>query len=1481
MTLSKKIKTLASAISLVFPVSLAMAEDIDLYQGGPDVTGNKPNVLIILDNSANWSSAKQGWPGDKQGDAELTAISNVLNTLGSDVRVGLMMFTKGGGSEIDGGYVRYAIRDMDPTNKTALREIIHNIRDVAQITNPEQKVNDAVYSNAFREAYQYFSGATRYSAADPKRDYANNGSSTASPFTAGNLANNAFSDAATARYNGPLSAAASANCAKNFIIFIGNGFPSTDIASAPALPGFNGTQIYATSGGKVNFADEWARYLKNVGVVTPCEGEGDARVCADGTITTYAIDVYKDKPEIDQNNLLKSMADVGGGEYFAATSEAAIEDALQSIFNQVQAVNSVFASSSLPVSVNTQGTYLNQIYMGVFRPDAKATPRWLGNLKQYKFKITTDAKGVETLVLADADDIPAVSSTTGFIKSDARSYWTHNSSFWTKIYTKSTADYSDNPDGALVEKGATAQQLRESAADFSQLAARKMLTCIPNCTTGTTPANFHTGNEDLLTAMNTVSTSVSLRRAGPTVTADTAANHGLSDTPESITISGSLVPAYNGSWMATRVDDDTFTFTIPETPATPATGTMMTVSSGTGVPQTVLDDKMTFSNGKVTVNLPSHGFVTGQSITIAGAKISPAMASAPNKCSGWATSTNCEYNGTFTITVVDANNFTYTPPSSNYGYTQTTESVIDPPEASVGKGFSRLTCRDGGTIEQAHVPNSSITRVAGGSNGDTRRVTVTLASRPAPCAEPLTAVNGVSKRVIALELFGSDSDVLNSVTHTIAGGIKYGTADCGGPLSYCFDVKLVSRTIVTETITILPATPATPAVDGTPINATGIPTRKVTKIVRGDGNSSNIATVTLTTDGSHVFDTATSILVSGAEQSEYNGTKSTANSDSAGKLLSASGNTITYTVLTGPTATATGTFAKGANQVPAVTLINWMRGVDNKDDENKNGSLTDVRASIHGDVLHSRPAIINYGVKDGEAEPTIIAYYGANDGTLRAVKGGQANTDGGEKWAFVAPEHKNTWNRLYANSPKIKFPGGTIESATKRDYFFDGNIGVYQSTDLATTHIFATMRRGGRAIYAFDVSDPDDPKFLWTRSNASTSAAADAPTRNGHASFAEMGQTWSTPKVVPIKKTTGEACNLSDTDTYTRALIMGAGYDPVEEDKDNQGAADVVRSPTMGRGVFVMDAATGELIKLLQPADEKKYSFAADVTLMDADGDGCVDRLYAADTGANLFRFDIGDPDASKWKTYKIARLGDVGNNGGSDDRKFLYAPDPVVYSNGLTHMTFLMVGSGNREEPRDEAIRDMFFMVKDPVPAGGTTDAVEPARVDADGTKRLIEVTNFNAATTSLTTATVTGADFHGWYIPFDKGEKTVNAPLTISGVTYFGTNLPKPPEASCTPNLGIARGYALNFLSGTSAAGDRDANSRIDKSDLYANLIGGGLPPSPVAGTVCIDGNCKRFCIGCGSNDPKGSAIEASKVHATPDPRRKRVFWYYKKDE
>ena len=65
------------------------AEDIDLFVGIPPSTTDVPNVLIILDNTANWN---QPFTVEK---AALVSVFNGLTL--NKFRVGVMMFTETGG----------------------------------------------------------------------------------------------------------------------------------------------------------------------------------------------------------------------------------------------------------------------------------------------------------------------------------------------------------------------------------------------------------------------------------------------------------------------------------------------------------------------------------------------------------------------------------------------------------------------------------------------------------------------------------------------------------------------------------------------------------------------------------------------------------------------------------------------------------------------------------------------------------------------------------------------------------------------------------------------------------------------------------------------------------------------------------------------------------------------------------------------------------------------------------------------------------------------------------------------------------------------------------------------------------------------------------------------------------------------------------------------------------------------------------------
>ena len=549
----------------------ATAEDIDLFVGAAPSATDVPNVLIILDNTANWNEAFTN---------EMAALSSVVSALPADkFRVGLMAFneTGTGNTGNDGGYVRAAIRLMDSSNKTKYQNLVLGLDKIAD------KSNGGKIGKAMEEAYLYYSGGVPHAGnGKNKTDYTGNASGNASSNAIYALANNALSSKLGSPYANPVVA----GCAKNYIIYISNGAAqdnSSDIAQATAAlstaGGSTTTIPISPSGSQTNVADEWARFMKKSSL----------------GITTYTVDINKvttgQGPGFTA--LLKSMAGVSSGKYFDVTdSGSQIADALNNIFSEIQSVNSVFASVSLPVSVNTQGTFLNQVYVGMFRPDADSYPRWNGNLKQYKLGFLNNV-----LQLLDADNKSAISSGgTGFIAECARSFWSDPTTFWQfrpqgNCLTTAGSDASDAPDGNIVEKGAQGFKLRAS----SNVTARNVKTCSNASCSGLSNFSNATVTQTLLGAASTTERDalinwqlgkdvddenldgITLLQMRSSVHADVvhsrpvAINHGTDASPKVVVYYGNndgFLRAINGNRTAdigtTVAGDEVWSFVAPE-----------------------------------------------------------------------------------------------------------------------------------------------------------------------------------------------------------------------------------------------------------------------------------------------------------------------------------------------------------------------------------------------------------------------------------------------------------------------------------------------------------------------------------------------------------------------------------------------------------------------------------------------------------------------------------------------------------------------------------------------------------------------------------------------------------------------------------------------------------------------------------------------------------------------------------------------------
>jgi len=541
------------------------------------------------------------------------------------------------------------------------------------------------------------------------------------------------------------------------------------------------------------------------------------------------------------------------------------------------------------------------------------------------------------------------------------------------------------------------------------------------------------------------------------------------------------------------------------------------------------------------------------------------------------------------------------------------------------------------------------------------------------------------------------------------------------------------------------------------------------------------------------------------------------------------------------------------------TLIQWASGLDT-DDENNNGitattNPAEMRPSIHGDVVHSRPVAINFGT---DVSPEVVVFYGGNDGVFRAINGNRSTSintvtptavtpPGGELWAFLPPEFYGSIKRLHDDTTQISFPNlpaNTSPTPLPKPYGIDGAITAYK--DSSHTWIYAAMRRGGRALYAFNV-DPTNPSAITLKwklgcpNNFPVSGTVDDT--GCTTGFAGVGQTWSSAKTLFAP---GYGSGTSPL------IIMGGGYDTCEDASPN-----TCTSSSKGHEIYVLDADTGSL----QATLGTDRSVIADVVVVPDSSTGLAKYAYAVDLGGNIYRVDIGMNSPANWAITKIASLGCDTTASCSNNRKFMFAPD-IVSDNGAYD---LLLGSGDREKPLSTSgASNYFFMVKDK-----PTDSTWLSTESSNCSSSVLCLASLVAITSSTpTTATLTAKK--GWYLALNTNEQVVTSAITIFGVVTFSTHQPTPARVGvCTSNLGTARVYNISYAN---AASENGTSQRYDV--LPPNI---GLPPSPVAGMVTLDNGVNvPFCIGCSKTSPLEGSQPTVPAGSTLSQPKGRVYWY-----
>ncbi len=278
-------------------------------------------------------------------------------------------------------------------------------------------------------------------------------------------------------------------------------------------------------------------------------------------------------------------------------------------------------------------------------------------------------------------------------------------------------------------------------------------------------------------------------------------------------------------------------------------------------------------------------------------------------------------------------------------------------------------------------------------------------------------------------------------------------------------------------------------------------------------------------------------------------------------------------------------------------LIDYVYGYDSYD-ANNNGSLTEKRSWLLGDIIHSVPLIVTY---DGTGTNAAILV-GANDGMLHAFD----DATGDELWAFVPPDVLGGLNQLR--------PG---QSAT-HPFFVDASPKAKVLGNGTKVVVFG-LGRGGRAYYALDVTDKTTPRLLW-RINDTTSG------------FSELGMSMSAPAL----------SRYANGGSPLDVAVFGGGYDPYFDDPDN----DTANPSGYGRTVFMVNLQTGAKIAQAS-AGGMTHAIPSDPLLFDVNGDGIFDRGYIGDLGGNMWRLS---------DSFAASRLFSAPTG-----RRIFYPPDAVL----------------------------------------------------------------------------------------------------------------------------------------------------------------------------------------------------------------------------
>jgi type IV pilus assembly protein PilY1 len=297
---------------------------------------------------------------------------------------------------------------------------------------------------------------------------------------------------------------------------------------------------------------------------------------------------------------------------------------------------------------------------------------------------------------------------------------------------------------------------------------------------------------------------------------------------------------------------------------------------------------------------------------------------------------------------------------------------------------------------------------------------------------------------------------------------------------------------------------------------------------------------------------------------------------------------------------------------------------------------------------------------------------------------------------------------------------------------------------------------------------------------------------------------------------------------------------------------------TVGRGVFMVDALTGNVLWRAGPdgganlqLTSMKHSIPGDIRVIDLTGDGLADRMYAADLGGRLWRFDIfngkavtGSEGSRLVEGGMLASLGNAEQTAPktqSNTIRFFYAPDPALITRPGPPFINIAIGSGHRELPAsDKTVVNWMFSVRDyyvltPLMTSdyksdcSSEDPPCQELVTEDDLEDLTDLVGSDA--TDAVPVGLTGS--RGWKLEMEEtGEKVLAEARTFQGDVFFTTYSPVETGSTadaCGIKFGLNKLYVVNAVDARPAY-NYDAQTGESVEDRSKDLAQGSIAPEVV---------------------------------------------------